>query len=291
MKLSLLDLQKTFSNRAYWTNTLINSAILTGLGVLEETITNVNLIEIELSHKDFIVTKQFTRKEEGSESGADWLWFIGEPGCWFPLLVQAKIINPKTSMCFYLNYRRGEQRNLLLKFASQYKLFPLYCIYSHISETFQPYSQLAPLLMDLNSKEWACSFVSPKQIQNLVKLKRRTQVDLLYYGIPWSFLFKFAANHEELFLGNAIAEAFLSVDIEFSELTIGKNNTPFRKEGNNRKDNKQTIRLRNRNPIDFLTPLIPKRFINLLKSDVFNKPFPLAGLGIISSIPIKEVLE
>ena len=120
MRLTLSDLCQTFSERADWTNRIIGGGLSTRLGVLEEKITDVNLITIQDRHPNHVLTRKFSRKEEGSSSGADWLWCIGEPGSWLLLLVQAKIVNPKTGTCHYLNYKKGKQRSLLKQYAKRH---------------------------------------------------------------------------------------------------------------------------------------------------------------------------
>jgi hypothetical protein len=152
MQLSISDLHKTFQERADWTNRIIQGGLSTRLGVLEETITDVNLIEISQKHSDYILTRKFSRREEGSQSGADWLWCFGEPGAWFSVLTQAKVINPKTTTCYSLNYRGGTQRSLLLKFARRYQLFPTYCIYSYVTDELRPMSKSLPFLTDIDSE-------------------------------------------------------------------------------------------------------------------------------------------
>src|SRR5690349_11164115 len=125
MNLSRHALYETFHEQAQWTSEIIQSGYSTRLGILEETITDMHLLAIARRHSDYVVTRKFSRKEEGSQSGADWLWCIGEPGAWFSLLVQAKVVQPHTATCRFLDYRSGEQRRPLLRFARLYRLFPV----------------------------------------------------------------------------------------------------------------------------------------------------------------------
>ena len=139
------NLCETLTILAQWTNEIIAKGHLTGLGILEETITNYIfyiLIETESRHSQHVYTKQFSRKQEGSESGADWLWCIGNPGEWLPILIQAKIVNPRTKQCHHLNYgtRHGKQGQLLVRYARTNRLLPLYCIYSLIDKDTNPFN-------------------------------------------------------------------------------------------------------------------------------------------------------
>src|SRR5687767_14311617 len=113
------DLQLTLRQICRRTNRLIEGAKATRLGVLEETITDINLIDIAQRHPSHVRTKKYTRIEEGQSSGADWLWFLGRPGEWFALLVQAKLISYKTRKCIGLRQRTpggGLQSELFLSY-------------------------------------------------------------------------------------------------------------------------------------------------------------------------------
>lgn len=68
MKLSLSDLCATFQECTLWTNNIIKDSLSSRLGILEESITDINLVTIARKHSDFILTKKFSRREEGSQS-------------------------------------------------------------------------------------------------------------------------------------------------------------------------------------------------------------------------------
>src|SRR3712207_41816 len=136
MPLTLSELCQTFRERALWTGELIRDGFASQLGVMEETITDQHLIEIMRRHRDFVLTKKFSRRFEGSISGADWVWCIGGPGGWLPVLVQAKIIDPKNGKCSGLDFRAGEQRRKLVEFAKKHRFFPVYCVYSYLPDGF-----------------------------------------------------------------------------------------------------------------------------------------------------------
>ena len=134
------SLCQTLRTLAQWTNQTIAKGYVSGLGILEETITDYTLNEIAVRHPEYIYTKKFSRKQEGCESGADWLWCIGSPGAWLPVLVQAKVVNPRTKQCHFLNYstRHGKQCTIFLRYARTHQLLPLYCIYSLIEDNAIP---------------------------------------------------------------------------------------------------------------------------------------------------------
>ena len=68
----------------------VDIAGYTGLGIHEETLSDLVLNRIRYEYADNFLTRKFTRKEEGSVTGADWLWCIGEPGSWITFAVQRK---------------------------------------------------------------------------------------------------------------------------------------------------------------------------------------------------------
>jgi hypothetical protein len=111
------SLCQTFRTLAQWANQSIAKGYASGLGILEETITDFTLNEIAIRHPEYIYTKKFSRKQEGCESGADWLWCIGSRDGWLPVLVQAKVINPITRRCHFLDYstQHGRQGDIFLR--------------------------------------------------------------------------------------------------------------------------------------------------------------------------------
>jgi hypothetical protein len=289
MRLSLCDLHITFQERATWTSSIIENGFSSRLGVLEETITDVNLIEISRRHSGYVLTKKFTRREEGSNSGADWLWCIGEPGAWFPLLVQAKVINPSTSTCHFLNYRSGKQRRLLLEFARRHRLFPIYCLYSQITDDLHPLSKSLPSLSNVDSSEWACALVIPKFVRQLVDQKRKKQVDLLQYGIPWTFPFYYATQNEDQKLAHSLAEAMQKVSAEFkltaANLSVKSSSSKHPSEGVTR------IRWENPDPIMLINPNLPSVVMRLIKGKISPLKSPIAGVSIVSCVPIEVALN
>lgn len=208
---------ETLATLAQWTNQTIAKGYLSGLGILEETITDYTLNEIATLHPQNIYTKKFSRKQEGNESGADWLWCIGNPGNWLSVLVQAKIVNPKTKQCQFLNYatHHGKQSQLLLRYARTYKLLPLYCIYSLIDETTFPEAMQLDSLSHLKPADWACSFIIPKYVQQLVRQNKKSQSDLLKFGIPWMVPFCKDENETGTDLAYTISQALQKIHGEF----------------------------------------------------------------------------
>ncbi|BAZ47571.1 hypothetical protein NIES4103_01720 [Nostoc sp. NIES-4103] len=291
MRLSLSDLCATFQECAFWTNSVIEDSLSSRLGILEETITDVNLINIGRRHSNFILTKKFSRREEGSKSGADWLWCIGEPGAWISLLVQAKVVNPVTSTCKYLNYRSGEQRRLLLNFARRYRLFPLYCIYSRITDDLYPQSKSLPSLSNVDSSEWACALIIPKYIRKLVEQNHKKQIKILQYGIPWTYPFHYAATNYDKKLANSLAEAIKKVRVEFESSGMYFRLLDISSSHQTKKQDSTRIRWENPDPSQLVTPNLPNIVLRLLKGKLNAVQSPVAGVSIVSCVPIDTALE
>jgi hypothetical protein len=281
--ITLNSFYETLRERAHWTNEIMNKGVFLRLGIMEETITDMHLLTIAEKHSDYVLTRKFTRREEGSKSGADWLWVIGEPGSWIPLLIQAKIINPKTGNCQYLDYKDGEQRTKLLYYARQHKLVPVYCIYSSIPQSFSP-----PHVLDYEGREkedWACSFVSPKRIRLLSEKGQKNQKDILKYGIPWMDIFNIPARDTST--GQAIGEKIVNIcnnidNDERKKLTATKDiNSSLSKHAN--WENLDTHKA--------IVKVIPKFICKMLKDSHNPSDSPFNEVSIISTVPINQVSE
>jgi hypothetical protein len=290
MLLSLDDLCQALHEQAFWTNRMIHSGYSSRLGILEETITDVNLLEIASRFSTYMLTRKYTRREEGSTSGADWLWCIGEPGSWISLLVQAKIIHPSTKKCHHLNYttKHGSQCTVLTNYARTHKLLPMYCIYSYIDSSLHPYSKAFPALESYSSQDWACSFITPKYVKRLIKEKRIRQNDILQYAIPWLYPFCNSANDRLAYsFANALTDirsAFISNEkgaesITIEDITLKKGR------------NKQNIGIQwdDPDPSRLVTQSLPSIAVKLLNNKVFSTQSPIGGVTIISSVPISRL--
>jgi hypothetical protein len=293
MSFSTESLYLTFREIALRTGQLIKDGTVSGLGIFEETLTDVNLIEINRRHSDHICTYKYTKREEGSKSGADWLWCIGEPGSWISLAVQAKIVNPKNSRCQHLDYigkrtdyssKQQSQRALLVKFAHAHKLLPIYCVYNYLPSNVQPYAKAVLPLSNIETSEWSCFFISPKYVRKLTEQRRNKQSDLLPYGIPWSYPFLYASSiQDNSNLASLVAQALANLREEFTSLYVESVKANLSRG--------QLIRRDDPNPLSLITRDLPKIAERLLKGSIKPSDSPFAGLSIVSSVPIEKVLH
>jgi len=290
------SLCQTLKELAQWTNRIIAKGYGSGLGILEETITDFTLNEIAFRHPEYIYTKKFSRKQEGCESGADWLWCIGSPGAWLSILVQAKIVNPKTKRCRFLDYgtTHGKQFAIFIKYARTHNLLPLYCIYSLIEDTIIPGAKALDSLSGLETSEWACSFIIPKYVKQLATQNQKGQADLLRYGIPWMFPFYEATNTTGEISAHGVAKSFHKVYDEFAKRDRNSKVTNRYKYSSTAiTKSKKDLRTQwaSIDPRQVVTTNFPSLIIRLLKSQVKYDDAPVSEVSIISSTPIDVVFS
>jgi|GEM_PF-2096655 len=290
---------QTIKTITQWTNQTIAKGYISGLGILEETITDFILNEIAIRHSTYIFTKKFSRKQEGCESGADWLWCIGGPGAWLPILIQAKVINPVTKRCHYLDYstRRGKQRSLLLRYARNHRLLPLYCIYSLVDKDITPEAIKLDSLSNLNPKDWACSFIIPRYVSQLTMQDEKSQSDLLRYGIPWIFPFCEAKDARGIKLARSIAKSMFKIYREFAKrdgaavMDNQSRKSRYALVVQPKHEKNSRIQWASVDPTKLVTPEIPRLVIRLLKSRVRQDDAPVSAVSIISNTPVEAVLK
>lgn len=273
--------------RAYWTHDIITKSNWFRLGIMEETITDMHLFSIADKFNNNVLIKKFTRREEGAKSGADWLWVIGEPGSWLPLLVQAKIINPKTGNCQYLDYKNGEQRKRLLYYARQNGFVPLYCIYSSIPSEFEPPEYFAQ--KGYVKEDWACSFVSPRTVRLLSRLNIKNQHVILKYAIPWRGPFGLDSTCSTPY-GKSIATSI--ENIRDNSKIENKYRLNRRVSKTNENFLQTRIEWENLDAIKMVRKDIPKNICNLFKIRPFeSNQIPISNACIISSVPLEQIKE
>lgn len=273
--------------RAHWTHNIISKSTMLRLGIMEETITDMHLFSIADEFSNNVLTKKFNCREEGSKSGADWLWIIGEPGSWLPLLIQAKIVNPQTGNCQRLDYKDGEQRKRMLTYARQHGFVPLYCIYSSIPSEFEPPKCFAQDGRPI--EDWACSFVSPRTVRVLSKAGIKNQHEILKYAIPWMEPFCFSPTYSEP-NGQSIATSIENIRDNFEKGNVYKltGKTFVEKEASLQK----RTSLENLDATQAVRKSIPGYICKWFgkQSSEFSQA-PLSGASIISAVPIAQIKE
>lgn len=285
--LNLHEFGEFLNLRAHWTQNFILRSSVLRLGVMEETITDMHLFAIADRYGDNIITKKFNRREEGARSGADWLWIVGAPGNWLPILIQAKVINPQTKNCYHFDYKNGGQRKLLLNYARQNHCLPLYCIYSCIPASFSPPKWPSDVVH--TNEDWACAFISPKSIRDLSRNGIRDQHTILKHCIPWAE--PFCLTHEaDPPCGETIATTFLSIRDHISTAT--RRYLPRPKTQSAENPLRTRVHWEHLDTTRAIWRKIPQSICRWVKAESQEGlDVPIPGISIISAVPIHGIEE
>lgn len=133
-----MSLCLVFIEQARWTWDHIKRASAVNIVPKEETITKMNLTELQTKHPNVISTTVFNRFQE-SKIGADWNWdfWFGSTNFWLGLSVQAKKLYQDSLRYKGLSYKPNKssirQIDLLIQnaFTSNPPKIPLYVFYNY----------------------------------------------------------------------------------------------------------------------------------------------------------------
>jgi hypothetical protein len=102
------DLCETFRLLSYETWGRLGRARRIGHQLLEETFTDLNLLELKDRHPTQVYTKVFTKPQEGL-NGADWEWWLTDSkrSEWLGIRIQAKVLDLTTDSFPHLHYKSG----------------------------------------------------------------------------------------------------------------------------------------------------------------------------------------
>lgn len=189
----MASLCETFRSIAFKTHDQIARARRVGHQPLEETFTDINILELKERHPHEIYSKTFTKRAEGV-NGADWEWWLTNPSrtSWLGLRVQAKILHLETNIFKHLHYRSGSpKKNQIDKLRSESKrdgLVPLYCFYTNFSSEDQ--DQLFACKSFYNASEsYGCAIASLDHISILQLLGDINDLcSVLSCAAPWHCL-------------------------------------------------------------------------------------------------------
>lgn len=126
------ELCRSFVRAACRTWRSIRRGDLHGLIPSEETITDVNLLDLRVRNPRSVEVYRMSKWQEGTKTGADWEWWIGGGHSWVGMRIQAKLLRPGrlSQLPKLMGYRRGQQLQRLLESAQRDGLFPIYCFYN-----------------------------------------------------------------------------------------------------------------------------------------------------------------
>jgi hypothetical protein len=135
-------------------------------------------------------------------------------------------------------------------------------------------------------EDWACSFVSLRNIRRLSEKGKKNQKDILEHGIPWMDIFD--TPDRDISSGQAIAEKIMNVrnKIDYEKrkklaTTAETVNDSLSKRAN--WENLDTHKA--------VVQVIPKYICQMFKSSFNPSNAPFNEASIISTIPINQIPE
>lgn len=160
---------------------------------LEETFTDLNILELKLRHPREIHSRLFSKPEEG-KNGADWEWWLtnSNQSKWLGLRVQAKILQLKSDTFPHIHYKSGKSKTYqsakLKRECAKEGLIPLYALYV--------YEEPIPSALDRrcgsfahSPESYGCSLISLGHVESLQKDgEKKDRPSVLSEALPWHCL-------------------------------------------------------------------------------------------------------
>jgi hypothetical protein len=167
----------------------------------EESITDLNLLEIKKSRTNSIHVIKFTKQQEALV-GIDWEWWIGsrQKG-WLRYAVQAKKINSKSRRYDSIGHKIDGllQLNILEEFA--YKVsgsaIPIYCFYNYINNPSPKPNLHWHCNSQYDERQLGCTVTPSFIVRIAIETRGYRNFDFIHlqpYTIPWRCLLKCQAR-------------------------------------------------------------------------------------------------
>lgn len=182
-----IDLCTTFCNRAIITWHYLQNGIRSRIELGEETITDINLLEIQIRHPNEVRTAKFNRIIEGKITGADWEWWLGSKSGWIGLRIQAKKLNSHSLEYDSLDHstKNGRQVDLLIQDATNKGLIPMYCFYNYW-DTHRLSPQWNCGTYSPSTELLGCTISSAKHIRSLIDYNDKSLKSVSQNALPWN---------------------------------------------------------------------------------------------------------
>lgn len=185
----------TFRSRAFWTWDTLGLARHANCQLGEETLTDMNLLELRIRHPLEVLVKTFTKNQEGN-NGADWEWWLtGTSGKWLGFRIQAKVLDLQTEKFEHLHYKAKKPVNyqceILIKsaLAGSTKLIPIYCLYINSSTLLLQRNHWPCNSFPPAAESFGCSLLSPFVVRALRTPSIRNSLsDVMPSLLPWHCL-------------------------------------------------------------------------------------------------------
>ena len=180
------NLCETFVYLSAQTATKLAHSIRRGLAYGEQTITDTNLLEIQIAHPSEVCVHKFNSRTE-RKSGADWEWWFvdGPSNRGIGLRVQAKKMDKQRNYSAF----KESQCQALLHDAATYspECFPFYCFYNW----WWPESEIGPEChcgQRAGSAAFGCSVLPAQIVLDDSGPKCDRSARLLRASKPWQCL-------------------------------------------------------------------------------------------------------
>lgn len=204
------------------TNTwnLMANAYKSGMNISEETITEINLLDLKLKHPGNIFIKQIAKKIEG-KTGADWLWaFVGKDENVFGMCVQAKRLFPDRTYKNIIEDKKNptQQVNKLVSSGSSYKsftgkkLYPLYIFYNTWNENYYQKTKGFPEKCCEKGQPHTilgCTYADAFEVKKKLLISKDSLDDYISISHPLSCLIACSINIDYTDLAKALAHRFV----------------------------------------------------------------------------------
>ncbi len=167
-------------NMAFSTWNRLRAAKELGIAPTEETITDVNLLDIKSQGSSEIALWKCPRKEE-TRIGIDWEWFIGnEKDGWYRYAVQAKKLSEgKYKTLNYSVRRRGspplKQYDILEKYAATNHAIPIYLFYNYVDTPLQ-----MKIWLQAKTSELGCVLTTLQSVKAILETVKRPTFTHIY---------------------------------------------------------------------------------------------------------------
>ncbi len=176
--------------------------------IQEETLTDLNMLNLKRNHSTQLTTHTFSKHEEG-KNGGDWEWWLTNSSRkrWLCIRVQAKVLKLKTDRFEHLHYKSRKSGIYQLDrlkaecAKSKWRPTPLYCFYLHYDS---PPHNIRPN-RSRTYHFYGCSVAPVNAIEALRKNNINDLSSVLAQSRPWHELFCGGSSSDLL----ASAKAFL----------------------------------------------------------------------------------
>lgn len=191
---------QSFSDQAIYTWERLEKEKITSISIGEETLTDINLQDIQMQNPYHIKTQKFNRRQE-AKNGADWEWWFCSENMGFGVRVQAKKLDLKSNTYLGINKetRSRKQIDIFIDEAidSQYHLYPLYVFYNYFDSSMKYIywkNKSYPKIIE----RFGCSILPAYILKNLLYFTDEIGIALLAnIMLPWDELVCYGSTQSQ----------------------------------------------------------------------------------------------